>query len=414
VLKKSLLNISFVSAGNVINAGLGFLFIAAAAKSLTVEDFGRYALITSLLVSLAKITDFGTNSLFVAKSITQNSPVTNRFVSLRLLLFIATIPISYAVLTLLNFNQPEILMLFFFGLVVYTINFFLFGFFQKLEQFHWVLALNFIPAFIKGVIAVFIFIGIYNPTYTQLFFIFGASVLPSALLYFFLPSDLKNYKLSFADTKNLFTEVFPAGFSQLINEGWPAIANSIAKITRSFADVGIFSLAEKISGVFALISLSIFTVLLPKNALRKKEKNRYDFRETFVISAGILVLSIIAMVFAKYFIPFFFGERYSDSILLVDFLILAAGITAIHTFMENYFFVEGRTKVLMYISTIRLTAFLVGSALLIPTYSLIGLAYAQLAAAIVALGVTLYVILPRPTLFGNPPSEAAGYPPPAH
>jgi O-antigen/teichoic acid export membrane protein len=397
VTKKSFFNISFVSTGNVLNAVLGFLFIAAAAQALPVDSFGKYALITSLLVAIAKITDFGTNSLFVAKSITQTDTVTGKFVSLRLILFLLTLPVSFIALTLLNFTEATVILVFFLGLIAYTINFLLFGFFQKLEQFHWVISLNFIPAVIKAFFAVLIFTGLMQINYAQAFLIFVVSMVPSAFLYTLLPTDLKKYQLSLADTKKLFFEVFPAGTSQLIQESWPAIANSIAKITRSFTEVGIFSVAEKVSSIFSLISLSIFTVLLPKNALRKKENSRYDFKETFLLSIGVLILSILAIVAAKFFIPIVFGEKYTESLPLVDFMILAAAITAIHTFMENFFFIEGRTKVLLYISTFKLTVFLVFSALFIPLYSLMGLAYAQLTAALTALVVTLFLIIPRPT-----------------
>ena len=58
--------ISLVGVGNLLNAGFGLVFLAAAAKALPVQDFGRYAFLTSLLVFMSKIVDFGSNSIFVA------------------------------------------------------------------------------------------------------------------------------------------------------------------------------------------------------------------------------------------------------------------------------------------------------------------------------------------------------------
>lgn len=80
--KKSFINIFVVGAGNGINAILGLMFFTAVARTLSIEDFGKYALLASLLVSLSKIMDFGTNSLFVAKSIAKTQQYVNRFFSL--------------------------------------------------------------------------------------------------------------------------------------------------------------------------------------------------------------------------------------------------------------------------------------------------------------------------------------------
>ena len=66
---RSLYNISIVSTGNIFNAVLGMLFLFAVAKTLSIEVFGKYALITSVLVSISKIIDFGTNSIYVSNSL---------------------------------------------------------------------------------------------------------------------------------------------------------------------------------------------------------------------------------------------------------------------------------------------------------------------------------------------------------
>ena len=87
--KKPFLDIFVVGAGNGINALLGIMFFTAVARTLPIEDFGKYALLTSLLVSLSKIMDFGTNSLFVAKSITKPQQYINRFFTLKIILFFA-------------------------------------------------------------------------------------------------------------------------------------------------------------------------------------------------------------------------------------------------------------------------------------------------------------------------------------
>ena len=74
-MRKFLYNISTVAFGNFFNAALGFFYIAAVAKALTLEDFGKYSILSATLVGIAKLTDFGVNNVFVATSFnTSSSP----------------------------------------------------------------------------------------------------------------------------------------------------------------------------------------------------------------------------------------------------------------------------------------------------------------------------------------------------
>jgi O-antigen/teichoic acid export membrane protein len=393
VIKKSLIKISFVGAGNVVNAGLGLFFIAAVARSIGVEDFGRYALITSLLVFLAKVTDFGTNSIFVARSITHSQNLINRFVTLKVLLFAVALPLSLITLYLLDFTGSHLLLIFILGLVAYTFNFALFGLFQRTENYAALIALNTIPATIKGAFALLMVLGIININFSQAFLIFSGSIMPSIFLAFLLPKEMRVFSFSLEGIKEMFRDIFPAGTSQLIGEGWSALSNSIAKIVGGFFDVGIFSIADKIASVFSLVSLSIFTVLLPNNSKLKKESGRYDFKETVLLAGGVFLVSVLGIAMARPLVPVVFGTEYLGSLPLLDLMIIAGAITAIHTFMENYFYVEGRTWSLFQISFSKLGVFLLGSIILIPAYGIRGIALAQLFSALTALLTTVLIIL---------------------
>lgn len=394
---KSLFRILFIGFGNFFNAGLGFLFIAAVARSLSLADFGKYALLTSFLVFVAKITDFGTNSLYVAKAIRGVGQSLDKFLSLKIFLLLSAIPVSLFFLLFFNFTQTEIVFIYLLGLFSYAINFALFGLFQKIENFLLLILLNTIPASIKGIFATLILLGIFKINMVQAFLIFSGSIIPSLFLYFYLPSELKSFRISTQGIKELFSETLPAGISQLTSEGWSAIANGIAKIAQSFENVGIYSLADKISGTFSLVSLSIFTVLLPKNAKYKKETNSYDLTETVFLALGVITLSFAAIVVGRYLVPVVFGEKFRESLTILNVLIFANAFTAIHTFMENYFFVEEQTGKLPLIYAAKLISFAFLVILLVPAYNLSGLAYSQLFAAILATVTTTILIIKTAT-----------------
>ncbi|NMB91494.1 hypothetical protein GYA37_01440 [candidate division WWE3 bacterium] len=392
-MNKSIQKIVLVGIGNIFNAVLGFAFISAAAKTLDLDSFGKYALLATLLVATSKLIDFGTNSVYVAKSIsTEDKSLLNTFYTLKIILLLISIPISVGVLLLFKFNDLKIILYFVLGLAAYSINYTLNPIFQKEEKFFNLVLLNTFPALIKGTFAILMFTKSINPSLTQTFEVFSLSILSSTLMITFLPRKYKQFKFSALQTLNLLKESYPAGISQLIYEGWPSIANSIAKIAKDFSSVGIFSIAEKVTNILTLASVSVFTVLLPKNAYRKKQHMEYDFKEILSISTLIIVMAFIGTFASEIFISRFLGEKFSQSIPLLGLLIFASAFTSIHTFMEHYFFIEEKTKYIMYISLGKLIVFLILSIVLTPILSLQGIAISNLVGALIALFSTMILI----------------------
>ncbi len=392
-LYRSFSKISFVSAGNILSSLIGFLYLTAAAKTLTLEDFGKYSLITSLLVSISKLIDFGTNSLYVAKSISSdNDEIKDFFYSLKVLLSVVTVPVSFIALKWLNVFDTNTFILFTFGLVSYGISYTLYALFQKNEMYSHLVAISLMPALIKGIAATLLFSGLIQSSVNLLFGIFGLSIFSTIILFPLLPQQLRRFTFHTKNSFNMLKEAISPGVSLMVYEAWPAVNNSIAKITSGFGDVGVFSLANKISNIFYLISISIFTVLLPRNAARKKRKLNYDFKESATLALLILIMSFAAVAIAETFVSNVFGEKFENSIGLLDILIFASAITAIQNFIENYFYVEQKTSYLGSINVIRLITFLFLSFLFVPSSLLKGLAYANLTSAILGLLVTVTVI----------------------
>jgi O-antigen/teichoic acid export membrane protein len=394
MIKKSLVKVGLVGTGNMLNAVLGFAFLTALAQTLDLESFGKYALLASLLIFLSRLLDFGTNSTFVAQYLVDGKTSLKKdFYASKIILAVIALPIALAILVYLKLATLQISLAFVGGLLAYGINYTLFAFFQKTEKYFSLVMLNTLPAILKGAFSVAIFTGVFTPTYTTAFYVFSLTVFSSALLWIFIPEEFKKVEFSLTQVKNLFKKSSPAGISQLITEGWPAFNNTIAKLASGFADVGIFSLADKLSNIFALASVSVFTVLLPKNATRAREKKGYDFKETGILAVGIMLLAVIATFVARFLIAIFLGDKFSGSMQVLNILIFAAAFTAIHSFMENYFFVQQKPQHILYINSSKLIAFVVLGLTLVSYLGLRGLAWANLLSAIIALGISLSLIL---------------------
>lgn len=397
MLKKSLFNISYVSAGNVFNAILGFLFLSAVAKALTLDEFGKYALITSVLVATTKIIDFGTNSVYVSDSISKNAKLTEVFYFTKVVLLLISIPISLIILFFLQIADIGIILIFILGLIGYAINYTLFAFFQKGEMFLETILLNTLPGIFKGIIGIAVFLGYLELNFEQFFGVFSISIFISAILYIWLPQEfkIKINSLSSKGALDFIKTSWAAGAALLIRVSWGAISNSILKLAKSFTDVGIFSLANKIANIFSLISLSVFTVMLPKNAFKKKLSQNYDFREALVIGVLIIFLAIGAIVVGKVFILYVFEDKFAASLPILNILIVAYAIGSINHFLENFFFIENNTKLLLNITLVNLFFFLLFAVLLVPSYGLVGLAYTQLISSAISLAVSIYTINSR-------------------
>jgi len=101
----------------------------------------------------------------------------------------------------------------------------------------------------------------------------------------------------------------------------------------------------------------------------------------------VMVLAVGFVSISGVFVKSFFGDKYLGSLLILDILILSAAISAVHAFMENYFYIHDCTKTIMHISLVKLVVFISLSFLLLPTMSLKGLALSQLLSAILGLAL---------------------------
>lgn len=387
---KSFGKISLVGTGNVLNALFGFAFLTVVARSLDIETFGKYALLSTLLLTISKLVDFGANSVSVARSITEEDKnLPNSLYTLKIIQFFISIPISLITLNLLGINNLLISGVFILGIFAYTINYLFYALFQMKEKFAEMVLINTLPQTIKLIFAGLILSGAVAPSLNITFGIFSLSMFATLFLLRRLPDDARSMRFDLTNVTKLFKQSYPAGFSQIVYESWGSINNIIAKTIKGFGDVGILSLANKISNIFSLVSLSVFAVLLPKNAKSKLKGTSYDYIEAGTIAVSILILAFISIGFSEIFIVKIFGTKFSGSVKLLDILIFASAISSIHSFLENLFFVENKTNYIFAITSVKLFSYLVSALILVPGYSIYGICWANLVSALAGLIATI-------------------------
>jgi O-antigen/teichoic acid export membrane protein len=389
-MKDSFKNISVVSLTNLLNLGLGLILFLAIASKLPKEEFGIYGLLTLLLVSISKLIDFGSNSNYVTEFISKSKHYLDELISFKIFAFIGSVAISILILVFLNeITSLEIIVSFILGLFFYGINYTLFALFQRDEEFIKASLLNFIPGLIKAVFGALILFEVLTTNLIQAFTIFSISMIGSSFFILFKIQDLKTFKFKphvFHFVKNFYL----AGISQTVNESWGTISNQILKILKSLVDLGTFSLASKLSNVFSLISYSIYTVILTSNAKRRRDETGYNIKESLILGLFLIFLATLGSIISPYFFKLFFGNKFDESIVIFSILIFSQAFTSIHKFLDNYFFVEEKSKTLLYITSTKLSVFIILSIVLTNSFGIVGLAFADL---IVSISTTIFTFI---------------------
>lgn len=389
-MKDSIIKIGYVSVLNFVNLGLGLILFLSLAQRLSIEDFGIYALLTLLLVSLSKIIDFGSNSTFVSEFISKGKHSLNEVISFKIISFFVVSLISVLILVYVNkITDFSIIFTFILGLFFYGINYSLFGLFQKDEEFFKASLLNFLPALVKAIFGGLFIFGFLIPDYTLGFQVFSLSMAASALFLNFKIKEIKTFKFTFS-IRTFFKKFYLAGISQAINESWSTISNQILAILRTLVDLGSFSLASKLSNVFSLISYSIYTVILTTNAKRRKYLISYNLTESLILGIFLIIIATIGSFVAPIFFKVFFGNKFDDSIIIFTILLFSQAFASIHKFLDNFFFIEEKSQTLLKFTTIKLLLFIILSVLLTNTYGIIGLAVADL---VVSLTITIFTFV---------------------
>ncbi len=394
--KTTYFKVILLGAGNIVNAGMGFLFILACARSLDVTSFGKYVLLAGILISVAKLSDFGTNSLFVAHSIknAKNSgddDLTD-FVNSKIFLLLVSALASVIALIYFKLAQPEIFFIMLLGVFGYSLYYLLYGIFHRSERFLMLLMLNFIPGILKGVFGLLILQKVINLEAEGYFSLFVTALFSILILVPFANLSKLKIKVSVDYFLRKLKTVYQAGISQFINESWPSINSGLIKSFLTFSSVAVYSLADKMSDVFSLLSLAIFTVLLPKNARNKKSNTKYNFLEILMLSVSIIVLAVICYLGSVFVITNYLDLEYQKSIGLLGILIFNSALVAISAFMEHHFYIEEKPSYLLITNVTRLSILIILATILLPTFGILGLSLANIVSTVTGLCIILYFV----------------------
>lgn len=143
--------------------------------------------------------------------------------------------------------------------------------------------------------------------------------------------------------------------------------------------LGIYSLAATLATHLILIINVVIPLLLPKLATINNTNKRIKKLKNIIFYALILLILInLGFYFlGKWFIVLVFGDKYLESVIIIQILLMATSALSLETILAQYYAFIGKIKFLIYYWVITLLLNIILNYLWIPKYGIEGAAWAS-------------------------------------
>ncbi|MFT4305090.1 MAG: flippase [Candidatus Woesearchaeota archaeon] len=194
--------------------------------------------------------------------------------------------------------------------------------------------------------------------------------------------SLNNWRFDFKLAKKLLSKSWPLMFSAVFAILYLRIDQIMIGLMLGDYELGIYSVAVKISeiGFFlpSIIAGSLFPAIL---ASRKKSKKLYFHRlqKMFDVFTWVpLVVIIPVFLFSNFIIVFLYGVEFASAGIVLAILIWALLAIFIRAGVDNYIVFEELYKIKLYYSLMGAIVNIVANIMLIPIYGIVGAAIATI------------------------------------
>ncbi|MGE0560908.1 MAG: oligosaccharide flippase family protein [Flavobacteriales bacterium] len=143
--------------------------------------------------------------------------------------------------------------------------------------------------------------------------------------------------------------------------------------------LGIYSLAATLATHLILIINVVIPLLLPKLATINNTSERIKKLRNIIFYALILLVLINLgfYLIGKWFIVLVFGDKYLESVVIIQILLMATSVLSLETILAQYYAFIGKIKFLIYYWVITLLLNIILNYLWIPKYGIEGAAWAS-------------------------------------
>lgn len=319
-------NFSYLFLGQLFNQFLPLLVIPYLTKVLSIEYYGVYAYTVAWIAIISILLDFGFN-IFGVERIVKTRYINKRLktvysgvVSAKILMLVLSIIIYLFYIFLSNDYSGNKLQMFWGVISIFAIAFQPFWIFTGLEKNYLIMICALIGKLLF-LFLVFLFIK-NNDDLGYLIFYYGLSQVLTTIIgvYFLRKNNIHILRIDFRKGVSYIKRAWPFFISRLAVAMYSTGAGVFLGAFSNAASVAVYSIAEQMyKGVQALIS-PISQVMYPY-MMRTK-----NFLLLYKITGAAITLTVFCSVFgyfsAPYFVDYFFGSKYLDSIKVFNVFLI--------------------------------------------------------------------------------------------
>ena len=397
-LKSYILNATAQILGRIFSMGCVFAIFVMVARVMGVEKFGQYVYLMIFWGVLFTVAEFGSNSV-IAKDLAQRdddaSLYFGNFLLLRFGLYLITIVLAIPIARFLREDLFLYLLPGILALPILGTRFFepIFQVYNRPWYSLWVSA---------GYGLIYLLLSItvlcWKPTIGM---IIAAYIVANTMYVFFaftLSSKVLRpvFKYDQKIIRSLLTITVPIGLSGILTLVQMRADTFMLANMKGDLEVGLYNAAYKFLDMAVILAVMIFNPLMPimsKYALESRDKLRHNFARIFeYISMAILPVAIITPFVSRPLINFCFGAGFSKASGALE-IMAWIGVLVFYSIL-NYTVLVAVEVVAFQIWLTALSAIMNVSLnlFLIPTYGIVGAAWATLLTEIFLAGVSLIYV----------------------
>ena len=396
-------NLLAVFAGRILTKLFGLFTAMILARYLGPEDYGKYAFIITFGFIFTVISDFGLNDLFV-RDIAKNHKVVSKYLALGLIVkpifsIIGIISLITAVY-LMGYSQEILLssIVYSMHIIFLTLTNSFAAIFRAYEKMGFASLISLIGAFIS---LLFIIVLVYfEGTLLQVLllkvvaFFIGSLIGLILLLKFIAKPD---FSIDFTFIKNHLVKALPFLTIGLIHALYFNV--DIIMLSKMQGDIYVGWYTPAATDLFfgiLIIPSTITTVIYPMFSRHYKESavkllHSLNFTLKILILLGVPI-SVGSYILAPEIIYLIFGEKYIESIPVLQIIAFAIILTFIKEPFSYGMAAVGKEKQLMWLNIVSLALNITLNLILIPIYAHLGAALTTVACIFLFLLLDYYYL----------------------
>jgi len=372
------------------NKGILFLVTILIARNFSLEEYGVFGYVFSIMTLIAMIADFGLTNITI-RELAKNPAEANKYfenaISLKILLTVIAFACMILASIFLNQDIRTLAILAGLAILLEGMTDYLRTSFRMTEHTQF-------EAVIKATTAIIL-----------ICLVAGGIVLKFSLTGILLGYIIAHFfglllALRLSDRKMTFS-IHPPFVRQLLGESWPLFLGLICtafygqvdliliKAYRGFAEVGLYQAAYKLLFGFQLLKV-VHMAMFPRMASLYAEGNNEAYRRlmrTSLVSSFIALVpvGIVTIFFPEDIIRFFFGQQYMSASVALPLLIWSGILSFIAGFFTYTLIISGHQKGWLILEFLALVLLIIIEVALIPRIGFFGAAIATFAGEVMFL-----------------------------